>query len=182
VTQLPRSYLGPIIRAHRGEKVRIRFHNEISGKSIVHCHGLHVPAIMDGHPRNVISKGESYLYEYEVNNRAGTYWYHPHPHGKTGPQVYRGLAGLFIVSDEEEQSIGLPPDKYDIPLVIQDRSFDRDNQLIYTTGHRMEQMTGFLGDRIMVNGMPEFTLPVSTSAYRSSGKSYSTPVCLFVPW
>ncbi len=63
---------------------------------------------MDGHPRYVISKGQSYLYEFEAKNRAGTYWYHPHPHGRTGPQVYKGLAGLFLVSDAEEQSIGLP--------------------------------------------------------------------------
>jgi len=166
VMKLPRSYLGPIIRAHQGEKVRIRFTNATPEESIVHWHGLHVPAIMDGHPRDVISQGETYLYEFEVKNRAGTYWYHPHPHGRTGPQVYRGLAGLFLVSDEEEQSIGLPSNEYDVPLVIQDRIFDRNNQLVYTSGHRMEQMTGFLGDRIMVNGMPDFTLAVSTSAYR----------------
>jgi FtsP/CotA-like multicopper oxidase with cupredoxin domain len=158
--------LGPIIKAHRGEKVRIRFRNDTPEKSIVHWHGLHVPAIMDGHPRNVVSQGESYFYEFEVKNRAGTYWYHPHPHGRTGPQVYRGLAGLFIVSDDEERSARLPSDEYDVPLVIQDRTFDRGNQLIYTAGHRMEQMTGFLGDWIMVNGMPDFVLPVSTNAYR----------------
>lgn len=166
VTELPQSYLGPVIRAHRGEKVRIRFANQIPEKSIVHWHGLHVPSIMDGHPRSVVSQGESYLYEFEIKNRAGTYWYHPHPHGRTGPQVYQGLAGLFIVSDEEEQSVGLPADEYDVPLVIQDRAFDHDNQLIYTTGHRMEQMTGFLGETIMVNGIPDYTLPVSTNAYR----------------
>lgn len=45
---------------------------------------------------------------FEVRNRAGTYWYHPHPHGRTGPQVYGGLAGLFIVSDEEEKAAGFP--------------------------------------------------------------------------
>jgi FtsP/CotA-like multicopper oxidase with cupredoxin domain len=166
VIHFPHSYLGPIIKAHRGEKVRIRFRNDTPEKTIVHWHGLHVPAIMDGHPRHVVSQGESYLYEFEVKNRAGTYWYHPHPHGKTGPQVYRGLAGLFIVYDEEEKSIELPVNEYDVPLVIQDRTFDQDNQLIYTVGHRMEQMTGFLGEWVMVNGMPDFTLPVSTNAYR----------------
>jgi FtsP/CotA-like multicopper oxidase with cupredoxin domain len=166
VIEVPRSYLGPIIKVYRGEKIRIRFNNSIPEESIVHWHGLHVPAIMDGHPRYVIPQGQSYLYEFEVKNRAGTYWYHPHPHGRTGPQVYRGLAGLFIVSDEEEQSVGLPDEEYDIPLVLQDRMFDPDNQLVYTSGHRMEQMTGFLGDWIMVNGMPDFTLPVSTCAYR----------------
>ncbi len=164
--QHERTYLGPTIRARTGQKVRIRFTNEIADKTIVHWHGLHVPANMDGHPRFVIGQGESYIYEFEVRNRAGTYWYHPHPHGITGPQVYGGMAGLFLVSDNEEKAAGLPTDKYDIPLVIQDRAFDNRNQLIYLSGHHMEQMTGFLGDWIMVNGQPDFSLPVATRAYR----------------
>jgi FtsP/CotA-like multicopper oxidase with cupredoxin domain len=94
---LERSYLGPIIRVNRGQKIRIRFTNDIPDETIVHWHGLHVPAVMDGHPRFVIPQGETYIYEFEVRNRAGTYWYHPHPHGRTGPQVYGGMAGLFIV-------------------------------------------------------------------------------------
>jgi len=166
VVSLPGSYLGPIIRMNRGEKVRIRFANQTPEDSIVHWHGLHVPASMDGHPRDVIPQGGLYLYEFEVTNRAGTYWYHPHPDGRTGPQVYRGLAGLFIVSDEAERSLQLPSGQYDVPLVIQDRTFSRDNQLIYTSGHPMEQMIGFLGDRILVNGMPDYMLPVATTTYR----------------
>ena len=163
---LERSYLGPIIRTRTGQKVRIRFTNDIADKTIVHWHGLHVPADMDGHPRLVIPSGETYVYEFEVRNRAGTYWYHPHPHGMTGPQVYGGLAGLFLISDDEEKAAGLPAGEYDIPLVIQDRAFDNRNQLIYLSGHRMEQMTGFLGDWILVNGNPDFILPVATRAYR----------------
>lgn len=166
LVHLERSYLGPVIRARTGQKVRIRFTNDVADETIVHWHGLHVPADMDGHPRFVIPKGESYIYEFEVRNRAGTYWYHPHPHGITGPQVYGGLAGLFLVSDDEEEAAGLPSGEYDIPLVLQDRAFDNSNQLIYLSGHRMEQMTGFLGDWIMVNGQPGFNLPVATRAYR----------------
>jgi len=161
-----RSYLGPIIKVHQGQKVRIRFTNNIPDETIVHWHGLHVPAVMDGHPRFVIPQGETYIYEFEVRNRAGTYWYHPHPHGRTGPQVYGGMAGLFIVSDEEEKAAGLPSGEYDIPLVIQDRAFDNDNQLVYMSGHMMERMNGFLGDWILVNGHPDFILPVATRAYR----------------
>lgn len=166
VVPLPESYLGPVIKVRQGEKIRIRFENAIFEKSIIHWHGLHVPAIMDGHPRFVVPSGRSYLYEFEVKNRAGTYWYHPHPHRRTGVQVYQGLAGLLLVSDEEERSLGLPDGGYDVPLVIQDRTFDGDNQLVYLSGHGMEQMTGFLGDSILINGMPDFTLPVSTTAYR----------------
>lgn len=161
-----RSYLGPILRARRGQKVRIRFTNEIADQTIVHWHGLHVPAAMDGHPRLIIPRGADYVYEFEVRNRAGTYWYHPHPHGLTGSQVYGGLAGLFLVSDGEEETAGLPSGEHDIPLVLQDRAFDRSNQLIYLSGHHMEQMNGFLGDWILVNGQPDFILPVATRAYR----------------
>jgi len=166
LVNLEGSYLGPVIRVQKGQKVRIRFTNDIPDETIVHWHGLHVPALMDGHPRLAIPRGETYIYEFEVHNRAGTYWYHPHPHGRTGPQVYGGLAGLFIVSDEEEKAAGLPSSEYDIPLVIQDRTFDYDNQLVYMSGHMMERMNGFLGDWIFVNGKPDFTLPVATRAYR----------------
>ena len=137
VLELPRSYLGPIIKAQQGEKIRIRFTNSIPEESIVHWHGLHVPAVMDGHPRYVIPQGQSYLYEFEVKNRAGTYWYHPHPHGRTGPQVYGGLAGLFLVSDEEERSLGLPYGEYDVP-----RCF-RIGPLIVTTSCYTHPGTGW---------------------------------------
>jgi blue copper oxidase len=163
------SYLGPIIRARKGQKVRIRFNNNIPEESIIHWHGLHVPSRMDGHPRDVIRQGDTYMYEYEVKNRAGTYWYHPHPHGRTGPQVNQGLAGFFLVSDDEEESVGLPQGKFDVPLVIQDRTFDRNNQFVYLQRGmmgRMNEMEGFLGNRILVNGKPDFELPVSTRVYR----------------
>ncbi|MCF8078020.1 MAG: multicopper oxidase domain-containing protein [Desulfobacterales bacterium] len=166
VVEPPQGYLGPTIRARQGEKVRIRLVNELPEETIVHWHGLHVPSAMDGHPRDVVGPGQHYTYEFTVANRAGTYWYHPHPHGITGPQVYGGLAGLFLVSDDEERAAGLPDGSFDIPLVIQDRTFDRDNQLVYLSGHPMERMIGFLGDRIFVNGKPDYTLPVSTGAYR----------------
>jgi len=165
VQNLPDTYLGPIFRLRRGQKVRIFFHNGIDQVSVVHWHGLHVPQEYDGHPRYVIRKGETYVYEFEIKDFAGTYWFHPHPHGKTGPQVYRGLAGLFLISDDQEQALNLPSGEQDIPLVIQDRTFDRDNQLVYLT-NRMQRMIGFLGGQILVNGRPEANLSLATRAYR----------------
>ncbi len=166
VQAMENSYLGPIFRLQKGQKVRVRFTNEIDQETIVHWHGLHVPEQADGHPRYVIDKGKTYVYEFTVDNRAGTYWFHPHPHGKTGPQVYSGLTGLFIVSDAEEGRAGLPSGRYDLPLVIQDRTFDRNNQLVYLTGGMMQRMSGFLGDRILVNGRPEAAFDVATNVYR----------------
>ena len=160
------SYLGPLIRVRKGQKVRIHFTNELDSESIIHWHGLHLPDEADGHPRYAISKGETYVYEFEVRNRAGTYWFHPHPDGQTAPQVYYGLAGLFLVSDEEEAALALPRGEFDVPLVIQDRIFNANNQFVYAANGMMDQMTGFLGDQILVNGQPNFTLPVATRAYR----------------
>ena len=163
---VPDSYLGPTFRVKKGQRLHITYTHDLPQESIVHWHGLHVPAEMDGHPRYAIKRGEKYEYSFDIRNRAGTYWYHPHPHGSTGPQVYAGMAGFFLVHDDEELTLGLPSDEFDIPLVIQDRVFDDDNQLLYRANGMMDQMMGFLGDRILVNGRPNFTLPVSTRAYR----------------
>jgi len=163
---LPGSYLGPIVRVRKGQRVRIVFTNDLPEQSIVHWHGLHVPDDMDGHPRHAVGPGQTYVYEFQVLDRAGTYWFHPHPHEITGSQVYKGLAGLFLVSDEEETAAGLPSGEYDIPLVIQDRTFDADNQLLYLPGGMMDQTMGFLGERVLVNGQPDLVLPVATRPYR----------------
>jgi FtsP/CotA-like multicopper oxidase with cupredoxin domain len=128
------TYVGPIIRVRRGDRVRIELVNRLPESTIIHWHGLHVPEAMDGHPRFAIAPGERYVYDFTVANRAGSYWFHPHPHGRTGKQVYFGLAGLFLVSDEEEARLGLPTGAHDLPLVIQDRDFDADNQLVYLSG------------------------------------------------
>ncbi len=165
LTHLPESYLGPIIRVKKGQKVRIFFTNNLSDVSIIHWHGLHVPESADGHPRYVIPQGETYVYEFEVMNRAGTYWFHPHPHGMTGPQVYFGLAGLFLVEDEEEQALSLPSGDFELPMVIQDRRFNPSGSLSYLSSP-MERVVGFMGDQILVNGIPDYTIPVSTSHYR----------------
>ena len=163
---VPNSYLGPIFKVKRGQKIRVHFTNELRESSIVHWHGLHVPVEADGHPRLAIDPGETYIYDFTVLDRAGTYWYHPHPHGRTGAQAYAGLAGLFLISDEEENSLGLPSGDYDLPIVIQDRRFDENNQLLFGSNGTMDQMMGFLGNRILVNGQADFTLPVGTRPYR----------------
>ncbi len=160
---VPNSYLGPTIRVRNGWRIRVHFQNGLEEESIVHWHGLHVPDVADGHPRFVIKPGETYVYDFTIDDRPGTYWYHPHPHGRTGPQAYYGLAGLFIIEDED--GTPLPAGEYDIPLVLQDRIFDGDNQLVYQTGGMM-QMTGFLGNRMLVNGQPDFSLSVGTRPYR----------------
>lgn len=163
--EMPGSYLGPILRLRKGQKVRIHFHNQVPGPCIIHQHGLHVPEKADGHPRYAIDQGQTYSYDFQVRNRAGTYWYHAHSHRGTGHRIYSGLAGLLLISDEEEQALNLPGGDYEIPLVIQDRQFGHRNMLHYVHWMR-HRMTGFLGNSILVNGFPDFELPVATRAYR----------------
>lgn len=166
---IPNAYLGPIIRVRQGQKVRIHFKNDLPEDSIIHWHGLIVPPEMDGHPKDAVGPGQTYVYEFEVKNRAGTYWYHPHPHGRTGYQVNAGLAGLFIVSDDEEAALALPQGDADLPLVIQDRLFDDNQQFAYVSnrmGSMMDRMMGFLGDKFLVNGQADFHLSLATRVYR----------------
>ena len=161
--EIPSSYLGPIIRVKPQQKIRVRFHNELADESIIHWHGLHVPHEMDGHPMSVIKNGEQFVYEFVVDNRPGTYWFHPHPHGQTGPQVYYGLAGLFIVEDDRSD---LPTEEYEVPIVIQDRRFDSSNQLVYLENNMMDRMIGFLGDEIIINGASDTFMEVKKGTYR----------------
>lgn len=165
VESIPGSYLGPIIHAKTGQHVRVSFTNNLSQDSVIHWHGLHVPSNMDGHPRDAVGPGQSYSYEFEVKNRAGTYWFHPHPDGHSGEQVYKGLAGLVLVSDAEEAAAGLPSGAQDIPLVLQDRNIDANNQFAYPA-NMMTNMAGVFGNRMLVNGYPNLLLPVATRAYR----------------
>jgi blue copper oxidase len=166
LVSLPDSYLGPTIKLKPGTQLRVYFSNELPEQSIVHWHGLHVPDHADGHPRLAVGSGETYVYNFRVMDRAGTYWYHPHPHGRTGPQVYLGLAGLFLIHDDEEASLDLPAGERDLPIVIQDRVFDRTNQLVYDNSGMMSQMLGMLGDEILVNGLPDAKITVDRGAYR----------------
>jgi FtsP/CotA-like multicopper oxidase with cupredoxin domain len=175
VQALPGSYLGPVLRFRRGQHVRVRFSNQLGEPSIVHWHGLDVPEVADGHPRLAVGHRSEYVYDFEVTNRAGTYWYHPHPHMRTAPQVYHGLAGLLLVSDEEEDALRLPSGDAELLCVLQDRRFDGNQQLVYASGamgmgmgmgQMMETMNGWLGDRILVSGRLQPTVDVERKTYR----------------
>jgi len=165
ITDIAGSYLGPLINLHKGQKVRVNLKNKLAEPTVTHWHGLHVPANMDGHPMYTIDPGQTLVYEFEVLNRAGMNIYHPHPHEATAKQVYHGLAGALFVRDKEEAKLELPAGEFEIPIVIQDRLFDEQNQLIYVRGMH-DRMTGFYGDRILVNGRPDFQIDVASRAYR----------------
>ena len=71
---------------------------------------MHLPAAMDGGPHQLILPGATWSPHWTIANEAATHWYHPHTAGKTGPQVYSGLAGLFIIDDANSEALSLPKD------------------------------------------------------------------------
>lgn len=145
-------YLGPTLRMKRGQTARLTVGNETDDPITAHWHGAHVPGNMDGGPQLAFGKGDSWDAELEISQPATTLWYHSHVHGQTGSQVYRGLAGMLIV-DDPNVTDGLP-NSYgvdDIPVVVQDRSFDRSGRFSYDAGG-MTSMQGVRGTNILVNG------------------------------
>ena len=148
------SYLGPTLRVHRGDEVKVAVTNDMAADTTVHWHGLLVPGDLDGGPHQIIAPAATWRPTLPIRQPAATLFYHSHAHRLTGEQVYSGLAGVLLVSDEEEQGLGLPSDYGvdDLPLVIQDRQF-RDGRLIVPAG-MMLAMQGRRGDTILVNGAP----------------------------
>lgn len=147
------TFLGPTIRAHRGDRIRLDITNELGETTTVHWRGMHLPAAMDGGPHQIIVPGATWSPNWTVANEAATLWYHSHMAEKTGPQVYSGLAGLFIIDDANSDALPLPKTYGvdDIPLIVQDRNFDAAGQLVYGSAPTHE-MFGELGDTILVNG------------------------------
>ena len=160
------SFPGPTLRIARGETARILLENELPEETILHWHGLNVPEVADGHPRFAIRPGETYRYEFDVRDRAGLYWYHPHTHGRTAPQTYKGMAGLLIVEDEEEEALQLPRDEYEIPLVLQDKRLGTAGSLEYEAAMGPDVMLGYLGDTAFANGVTDSFVEVTRSTYR----------------
>jgi blue copper oxidase len=164
VQNLPGNYLGPILRVRSGTKVRIYFHNNLPEESVVHPHGLRVPEDCDGQPMQAIAPGQTKIYNFQVIDRAGPYWFHPHPMGRTAEQVAMGLAGLFYIWDDEEALAvpGAATGINDVPVIIQDRNFDSGNQILYNPN----MLWGYLGSRILVNGKANATSSLEPRAYR----------------
>ncbi len=126
------NYLGPTIFLTKGQPVTMNVHNQLGDTTTTHWHGLHVAPANDGSPHNLILAGESWSPSFTVMDKAATYWYHPHPHGKTLAQVVKGAAGLIIVRDAEEAALNLPRTYGvdDIPLVFQWKTFDAAKQIV----------------------------------------------------
>jgi spore coat protein A, manganese oxidase len=155
-------YPGPTIRARKGRTAVVRVTNGLTFHQNVHLHGGLVPAASDGHPMQLIAPGGAFTYTYPNVQDAATLWYHDHAHGLSARTMFYGLAGFYIVEDELEAALDLPSGDFDVPLVIQDRSFDANGELRYT--ENIDE--GFLGDTIVVNGTVSPRFAVRRGLYR----------------
>jgi spore coat protein A len=153
---------GPTIVATRGRSVQVEQINGWTENLSIHNHGHKVAAASDGHPTDFITPGSSKLYTYPNDQNAGTYWYHDHALDRTAPHVYQGLSGFYIIHDAAEDVLQLPSGAYDVPLLIQDKSFNADHSLAYDPG----TFLGFFGDTALVNGAVTPHLDVGTRKYR----------------
>ncbi len=132
-------------------------------RTVVHLHGLRVAPESDGDPdANFPPGAQSSLYNYPNIQQAATLWYHDHALGITRLNVYMGLAGFYLIRDAAEDALGLPGGLYEVPLVIQDRSFNPDGSLKYLDTWQDH----FAGDFILVNGKVWPFLNVRQGKYR----------------
>lgn len=161
-------FLGPVIKVKKGEKAKVHIENNLGDEeTTVHWHGLEIPGDVDGGPHQVIQPNEVITSSFTISQPAATLWYHPHPLHKTGEQVYKGLAGLFYIEDDESDNLNIPKTYgvNDFPIVIQDRNLMRDGQLSYDL-NMMSFMHGMQGDTPLVNGAFEPYLEVPKGKVR----------------
>lgn len=165
VLALNGSYPNPTIKIQKGEQFSVLFQNQYAEEATIHWHGLVVPELMDGHPKDAVLPGQSYTYTFPVFQRAGTFFYHAHAHHLTAEHVYKGFAGFFIIEDDDELQYGLPTGEFDIPLLIQDRHSVYQPQFNYSPS-MIDIMFGYLGDVPLVNGTPDAFFEVHKTLYR----------------
>ncbi len=154
---------GPTIEAMEGDRVRITFANHIPNEeSTIHWHGMPVPADQDGNPMDPVASGTDRTYAFELPmGSAGSYWYHPHPHGSTAEQVYRGLAGAFLVKPKIDP---IPAPYGDTVLFFTDLRLDAKGRMPPST--MVDLMNGRVGDQVLVNGQKNPVLSVPVGARR----------------
>ena len=158
-------FVNPTLVVRSGEPMRVSFENRLAHPTIVHWHGLAVDTRNDGGGFTLVPPGARYDYAFEVRNRAGLYWYHPHPHGDTARQVHDGLYGVIEVEDADElalrRALDLAPGATEMTLVLQDRASGGAYARTPATA-----LHGHFGDALFVNGVACAHVDAATRLYR----------------
>lgn len=190
------TFPGPTIESRRDRTTVVHHRNELPVPTVVHLHGGRTPADSDGYPTDLVLPVSGWDgghpahgmydararitqgardYVFPLRQRAAMLWYHDHRMDFTGPAVYRGLAGLHLVRDDEEDALGLPAGDRELPLMIADRAFDEHGAFAYpsldrtlraTPGVESAFVEGVFGDVILVNGAPWPVHEVAAARYR----------------
>lgn len=135
INRLPQKHFLPIDSSLHG------VNNSAEVRTVVHLHGANVASASDGHPEAWYTQGyettgpmfKQAVHAYTNHQPATTMWYHDHTMGLTRLNVVAGLAGFYLLRDAAEEKLNLPKGKYEIPLLIQDRSFNEDGSIFYPT-------------------------------------------------
>lgn len=159
------SFPGPTIHARTNRRVVVKHLNALPEPVSVHLHGGVQGPESDGFPTDLIPPGGTKDYDYPNLHRAATLFYHDHAMDLTGPHIYKGLSGLYLLSDHVEDSLPLPRGEYDVPLMIQDRAFNLDGSFAFRTNDPTN-IFGEGGDVILVNGVPWPRFQVAARRYR----------------
>ncbi|MFC5720189.1 O-aminophenol oxidase PhsA [Streptomyces gamaensis] len=146
--------------------------------TVTHLHGARTGGGNDGWAENAVSPGDSQLAEYPNDHRATAWWYHDHAMDITRFNVHTGLAGMYLLRDDEEDALRLPSGEFEIPLVVQDRNLDTDpdgllsGRLLHKTEIVAKDAQGnnvtkaFSGPYTLVNGVVWPYLDVAARWYR----------------
>jgi spore coat protein A len=194
------TYPGPTIEVRKDIPVKVKWDNQLPNchflpvdhtlhgtmdtpdvRTVVHLHGANVEADSDGHPEAWFTNDYHYVgqkfsrevYEYTNHQPGCCLWYHDHAIGITRLNVYAGLAGFYLIRDFLEERLNLPKDNYDIPIMIQDKSFDECGELFYPKNATPpvdnpvpSTPSFFFGNTICVNGKLWPYLKVEPRKYR----------------
>ena len=156
---------GPTIEGKVGDTLIVHFYNNLPEETTIHWHGMDVPANMDGSniSQGGVEPGGYFRYEFKLLN-SSMFWYHPHLN--VPEQVDRGLQGLIIVRDPEEDRLLGFDDINEHLLVLDDILLDADSQI--ADFERSEdplewatsQIEGRIGNTLLVNGKKDLSIPV----------------------
>ena len=153
---------GPTLEVREGDSVIVHFRNDLPEPTTIHWHGIHLPFTADGSPFHPVPPGGRHDYAFTVApGTAGTYWYHPHPHHRTGYQVAKGLFGALIVRAADDPLPASLPEKL---LILSDNRFLPDGSIDLPDPNspegRIDFENGREGDVLFVNGqvMPALSI------------------------
>jgi spore coat protein A len=179
---------GPTIEAFSGKPILVEWANELPARhllpidhtlhgaeadkpevrTVVHLHGGRTPPDSDGYPEDWFVPGKSATSYYPNRQEAATLFYHDHAMGITRLNAVAGLAGMYLVRDSFEENFNLPKGKYEVPLVLFDRSFLADGQLYYPVSGKpgAPWVSEYYGSAILANGRIFPYLDVEPRKYR----------------